>query len=270
MTLLRDRGRFGVKSGGGFYDYSGTTKGAPWSELAGARGAARQPRRRAPTRSSIAACARCTQKARELLDRGIVASKEEGDLAFVYAHRLRDVPRRSVLLRRAAGVVVNRYAGTRRARARRRGAVARRGARHPAAPDERSPRSACSRRSRVREHHWGRRVKLCMLRNARSGLCPEDCHYCSQSAVSTPTIDTYRLMPTERAGRGRDGGGRARRAALLHGDQRPRPERARHRAAQRRRRAAIRPSIPTSRSASRSASWTRTRRASSRRPASAG
>jgi biotin synthase len=49
----------------------------------------------------------------------------------------------------------------------------------------------------VRERHWGRRVKLCMLRNARSGLCPEDCHYCSQSAVSEAAIDTYRLMPTE-------------------------------------------------------------------------
>jgi biotin synthase len=50
---------------------------------------------------------------------------------------------------------------------------------------------------RVREHHWGRQVKLCMLRNARSGLCQEDCHYCSQSAVSEAAIDTYRLMPTE-------------------------------------------------------------------------
>lgn len=49
----------------------------------------------------------------------------------------------------------------------------------------------------VREHHWGRRVKLCMLRNARSGLCPEDCHYCSQSAVSSAAIDTYRLLPTD-------------------------------------------------------------------------
>ncbi len=48
---------------------------------------------------------------------------------------------------------------------------------------------------RVRERHFGRRVKLCMLRNARSGLCPEDCHYCSQSAVSTAEIDTYRLLP---------------------------------------------------------------------------
>ena len=50
---------------------------------------------------------------------------------------------------------------------------------------------------RVRERHWGRQVKLCMLRNARSGLCPEDCHYCSQSAVSNAPIDTYRLMPPE-------------------------------------------------------------------------
>jgi biotin synthase len=48
---------------------------------------------------------------------------------------------------------------------------------------------------RVREHHFGRRVKLCLLRNARSGLCPEDCHYCSQSAVSTADISTYRLLP---------------------------------------------------------------------------
>jgi len=46
----------------------------------------------------------------------------------------------------------------------------------------------------VRERYWGRRVKLCMLRNARSGLCPEDCHYCSQSAVSQAGIDTYRLQ----------------------------------------------------------------------------
>ncbi|MBP1687169.1 MAG: bioB, partial [Deltaproteobacteria bacterium] len=32
---------------------------------------------------------------------------------------------------------------------------------------------------RIRERHWGRRVKICLLRNARSGLCPEDCSYCS-------------------------------------------------------------------------------------------
>jgi biotin synthase len=47
--------------------------------------------------------------------------------------------------------------------------------------------------ARVREHFHGRRVKLCLLRNARSGLCPEDCHYCSQSAVSDAAIPRYRL-----------------------------------------------------------------------------
>ncbi len=46
---------------------------------------------------------------------------------------------------------------------------------------------------RVRERFYGRRVKLCQLRNARSGLCPEDCHYCSQSAISTAAIPRYRL-----------------------------------------------------------------------------
>jgi biotin synthase len=50
---------------------------------------------------------------------------------------------------------------------------------------------------RVREHHHGRRVKLCLLRNARSGLCPEDCHYCSQSAISEADIPRYRLDSVE-------------------------------------------------------------------------
>jgi biotin synthase len=47
----------------------------------------------------------------------------------------------------------------------------------------------------VRARHFGRRVKLCVLNNARSGLCPEDCGYCSQSAVSTADIPRYRLKP---------------------------------------------------------------------------
>lgn len=46
---------------------------------------------------------------------------------------------------------------------------------------------------RVRERHHGRRVKICVLKNARSGLCPEDCGYCSQSAVSEAAIPRYRL-----------------------------------------------------------------------------
>ena len=49
----------------------------------------------------------------------------------------------------------------------------------------------------VRKARFGKRVKLCMLQNARSGLCPEDCHYCSQSSLSTATIDKYPLMAKE-------------------------------------------------------------------------
>ncbi len=50
---------------------------------------------------------------------------------------------------------------------------------------------------RVREAHFGRKVKVCVLQNARSGLCPEDCHYCSQSSVSSAEIPRYRLLPED-------------------------------------------------------------------------
>ena len=46
----------------------------------------------------------------------------------------------------------------------------------------------------VRKVRFGRRVKVCVLQNAKSGLCPEDCHYCSQSSLSTAKIDKYPLM----------------------------------------------------------------------------
>lgn len=48
-----------------------------------------------------------------------------------------------------------------------------------------------------RVRYFGRRVKVCVLQNARSGLCPEDCGYCSQSAVSTADIARYRLLPLD-------------------------------------------------------------------------
>ena len=51
---------------------------------------------------------------------------------------------------------------------------------------------------RVREAHFGRRVKLCLLLNAQSGICPEDCGYCSQSKVSTAPVPKYRLLPQEK------------------------------------------------------------------------
>lgn len=50
---------------------------------------------------------------------------------------------------------------------------------------------------RVRRHHFGLRVRLHVLINAKSGLCPEDCAYCSQSAISAASIDRYPLLPRE-------------------------------------------------------------------------
>ncbi len=65
-----------------------------------------------------------------------------------------------------------------------------------ATSDEDTPALLAATR-RVREHHHGLNVKLCLLRNARSGLCPEDCHYCSQSAVSEAEIPKYQMDSVE-------------------------------------------------------------------------
>lgn len=47
---------------------------------------------------------------------------------------------------------------------------------------------------RVRRRHFGRKVHLYYLKNAKSGLCPEDCGYCSQSIVAESAIDRYPLL----------------------------------------------------------------------------
>ena len=47
---------------------------------------------------------------------------------------------------------------------------------------------------RVRRATWGNRVRLHFLLNAQSGLCPEDCGYCSQSKISTAEIEKYPLL----------------------------------------------------------------------------
>lgn len=51
---------------------------------------------------------------------------------------------------------------------------------------------------RVRHHYWENRVRLHFLLNAQSGLCPEDCHYCSQSKISTAEIEKYPLLAKEK------------------------------------------------------------------------
>lgn len=49
---------------------------------------------------------------------------------------------------------------------------------------------------RVRRHYHGKRIKLNMLINAKSGLCAEDCGYCSQSVLSQTGVDRYTLQST--------------------------------------------------------------------------
>ncbi len=51
---------------------------------------------------------------------------------------------------------------------------------------------------RVRRHYWGNKVRLHYLLNAQSGLCPEDCNYCSQSIISQAEIEKYPLIATEK------------------------------------------------------------------------
>jgi len=50
---------------------------------------------------------------------------------------------------------------------------------------------------RVRYHYFGRTVQLYYLMNAKSGLCPEDCSYCSQSKTSSAEIPRYNLLRRE-------------------------------------------------------------------------
>ncbi len=51
---------------------------------------------------------------------------------------------------------------------------------------------------RVRRATWGNRVRLHFLLNAQSGLCPEDCGYCSQSKISTAEIEKYPMLAHDR------------------------------------------------------------------------
>lgn len=47
---------------------------------------------------------------------------------------------------------------------------------------------------RIRQQHFGKSVQLYFLMSAKSGLCPEDCHYCSQSKVSEAPVPKYNIL----------------------------------------------------------------------------
>ena len=51
---------------------------------------------------------------------------------------------------------------------------------------------------RIRHKYFGKEVQLYFLMNAKSGLCPEDCTYCSQSKVSTAEIPKYNILNREK------------------------------------------------------------------------
>jgi biotin synthase len=65
------------------------------------------------------------------------------------------------------------------------------------APDEELP-EILSAAFKVRHHYYGKRVQIHVLQNAKSGLCPEDCHYCSQSSVSEAPVDKYTFMSKDK------------------------------------------------------------------------
>jgi biotin synthase len=51
---------------------------------------------------------------------------------------------------------------------------------------------------RIRQRYFGKTVQLYFLMNAKSGLCPEDCHYCSQSKISDAKIPKYNILSRDK------------------------------------------------------------------------
>ncbi len=52
---------------------------------------------------------------------------------------------------------------------------------------------------RLRREHFGNTVKVNYLVNLKSGLCPENCNYCSQALGSTADILKYKWLNTDEA-----------------------------------------------------------------------
>jgi biotin synthase len=52
--------------------------------------------------------------------------------------------------------------------------------------------------SRLRERQFGRRVSFCVIINAKSGLCSEDCAFCSQSVRAKSQVPHYPLLSLDK------------------------------------------------------------------------
>jgi biotin synthase len=51
---------------------------------------------------------------------------------------------------------------------------------------------------RVRREYFGKTVQLYFLMNAKSGLCPEDCGYCSQSKIADTPVAKYTILQRDK------------------------------------------------------------------------
>ncbi len=50
---------------------------------------------------------------------------------------------------------------------------------------------------RIRKKHFGNQVSLHLLRNVKSGKCPEDCAFCSQSTAAINDVERYDMQTVE-------------------------------------------------------------------------
>jgi biotin synthase len=50
---------------------------------------------------------------------------------------------------------------------------------------------------RIRKRHFGNTVSLHLLRNVKSGKCPEDCAFCSQSTSAINDVERYDMQTVE-------------------------------------------------------------------------
>ena len=95
--------------------------------------------------------------------------------------------------------------------------------------------SACSSGQGARANHAAGEVQLCTLLSIKTGGCPEDCGYCSQSAHADTGLKADEADGRRRGARSRRAQAKdARLAALLHGRGVARPQGPRHARARRR------------------------------------